>query len=452
MTSVPNHHRLLNGSKHLLLVIGMAILLFQCKSKKIVSHPSPKDPIEEQETLDPHLPEDTSLVINPSIPDTNHSTIEIPTRDNQNKVAVFMPLDIERMLRSGDGISGKDLAILQYYAGFMLAMDKLRERNMKLEISIMPDAEIDDYLMKCRQLKRDRPIVLMGGTERTSVEKIAQYARDMKTFYLSNWTLRAEYIGANDYYVQLNPGFRAHVLNILQHALQEYEADQIHLIGTSTHAGRMKEINRLYQELTNDTNGLDQMIIPEDKLLNPEYKEPNEESIDENAPPPLPQVYIISETNDFDFIQALFRYIELMHLHEHAVFYGITPLNNQRLYSYLNNYDVRLSSFWDPSVMDIYDDFHESYFNKMHELPNEMAYQGYTHGLLMGDFAQQLKMERPTYRMTLVAPGCSAHFVDHNELVNPRLDKDKGSQSYWENNALLMLGFEDFRYYQLNRQ
>ena len=161
------------------------------------------------------------------------------------------------------------------------------------------------------------------------------------------------------------------------------------------------------------------------------------------------KVFILTETKDYEFIQSFFRFIEYNNLQDRSIIYGITDWNHEILHTYLNNYNVRLTSFFNPDMMVRYNTFTESFFSMMHTFPQENAYEGYGHGLLVGDFLSELGRETPVFRMKLDAPGFRARLVDHNELVHPGSDRPV-EPSYWENEHLYLLEFDEYRYKEVD--
>ena len=68
-------------------------------------------------------------------------------------------------------------------------------------------------------------------------------------------------------------------------------------------------------------------------------------------------VFILPVTTNVDLIHDFFRFLDFNVVHDRSIVYGITDWNDEMLYDHLNNFDVRLTAFWNPGVQKGYSKF-----------------------------------------------------------------------------------------------
>lgn len=92
----------------------------------------------------------------------------------------------------------------------------------------------------------------------------------------------------------------------------------------------------------------------------------------------------------------------------------------------------------------------DQFFTTNGTMPDEKAYEGYGHGLLIGNMIRAHADQGDLQKLKFEGGGMQVQLYDHNQLDNPQLDRSYQS-SYFENGLVHLLGFEDFRYFVLPR-
>ena len=324
-----------------------------------------------------------------------------------------------------------------------MGLQKLNDDNRELVVYMDDSKNNEVELERILEMYKEQGVqYIFGGRGKGDVSKIAEFAKTNDLLYVSGWQANSKFLGENRNYVQLNPGFQAHVLKILEDALRLYSPDQIKLFGSRKEESRIGEINRLYREVTGSDEDLETFIVENMNELEELEMEEWMENLDQ-------QVFIVPVTRDYDLIHDFFRFLSFNELHERSIVYGITDWNNELLYDQLNNFDVRLTSFWNPDVATEYSNFEELFYSKAGTRPNEKAYEGYGHVLLMAELMQQASVNDRISGLDLESPGMRAFLVDHNTLEFPGIDRSI-EPSFFENKSVHLLGFKDFRYFILS--
>jgi|GEM_PF-6801876 len=448
MILVPNRRLRLNGNSLLLL---LALLLFsQCNPTKGVTKRNPDtnnprvdtspdvDTVTWKDPLDPEV-----LEIEP---DLDLEVIQIGDLD-PNRLGIVLPLNASSISFYNNQISSRDDAMIQYYAGVKLALRKLESQGREMEVIIKDSEDSADNIDEiAAEFGRRGVSYIFGGKGRKAVESLANYAKENGMIYTSGWQVNSSFIGENENYVQFNPGFQAHALTILRHALQEFKPEQIILFGSEREASRIDEINRLYMEMTNVNNKLETLIVGDmNELELLEMKEWKLIGQDGKRRMSTNKVFIVPVTRNYNLIHDFFRFLDFNEMHERSIVYGMTDWNDDKLYSHLNNYDVRLTSFFNPATAQEYDNFMEQFFNMTGTIPNEKAYEGYNHLLLMADLMRKANSPSALPNLSLESPGMRVSLVDHNTLEYPKTD-DRKKNSYLENQHVYLLDFKNYRY------
>ncbi len=451
MISVRSHQPRLSGSSLFLL---LCLLIFsQCRTTKTAtkhpdqtnrpnsdSRPVPIDTITWKPTSEKPIEVEVDDIIE------DNTTVEI----NSKMLGVILPLNISSITTINNQISSRHEAIIQYYIGMKLGLESLKQHDSELHVVFEDSQEDQKRVEQLLGEFQTRGIgYVFGGKGRKTVETIANFAKENNMFYASGWQVNSEFVGENERYIQFNPGFQAHIITILMHALYEYNPEQIILFGSKKEQRRIDEINRLYMQLTNNEDELETFIVEDMNEL--ELLEMEEwKLVDKRGNPRLvdDKVFVVPVTRNVNLIHDFFRFLDFNEMHDRSVVYGVTDWNDEKLYNHLNNYEVRMTSFTNPVEQQGNSGFIESFFNKTGTFPHEKAFEGYNHILLMADLIHKMEDGSVNSNLLLNGHGVKAELVDHNDLQNPGVDKSY-KPSYLENKSVVLLGYKDFQYYIL---
>lgn len=456
MTSVRSHRQRLSGNSILLLLC--TFLFIQCKTQQhVVKNPTdasnrPDETPVVVDTIQWEEPEDVDVIVieeeTPTGEDVNEST-----KTNPGKLGVILPLNAAKMATYNSQIDARDVALIQYYQGFLLGLKALEEDGQALHVLIRDSKESPEEINAILEEFKARDVdYVFGSRGRENVQAIADYARDNDMIYANAWQVNSSFLDENDHYVQLNPGLQVHLTTILRHALNEFNPEDIILFGSKRESSRIDKINELYQEMTGASDPLETMIVEtmtDLDLLEMEEWKPEEDDDGNIIEEGEQKVFIVPITRNTNLIHAFFRFLDFNAMHERSVVYGVTDWNAELLYDHLNNYDVRLTSFWNPRSSQEFSPMADRFFSENGTLPNEKAYEGYAHGMLIGRMVASHHEAGALENLSFDGGGMRVKLYDHNQLQNVRLDAGF-TPSYFENGFVHLLGFKDYRYFELD--
>jgi hypothetical protein len=434
-------------------LIALALLLIQCRTQSVVVNKTEKTSPEEvtQDVLkvDTVQWEVEEEKVKTSLPNDGIVYKDVEQQNTElNKqflgnVAFLLPLSLNRMNFTGERVNRRDELMLHYTMGVRLGLDQLKAQNdidLNVHIEDTQSAILPDRL---KSLKEADVSLIIGGRGKSEVETIADFARENELIYCSTWQTNSSFVGKNPYYVQMNPGLHAHLLTILQDVLPKYGREQIVLFGSENERSRINELNRMYKMLSGDSEDLESIVVDSVQELD-EYEMLEYQERDSQT------VFIVPLTRTYNMIHDFFRVLEMNELQDKSIVYGVTDWKEEKLIPLINNYDVRLTTFFDHVIDQRYVLFEEQFYSRMGSLPEDIAYEGYNHALLAGEMIKGLNSGTSLSDLDIEAPGVRMQLTDHNNLMDPQLDKAVIQDSYWENKFLYIVGYKDFKYYRLN--
>ncbi|MDD4515091.1 LysM peptidoglycan-binding domain-containing protein [Massilibacteroides sp.] len=119
---------------------------------------------------------------------------------NVLKVAVLLPF-------MADGNAGSDAALrtLEYYEGFLLAIDSLKNQGISVSLSVY---DIGEGTKKTKDVLKNKELkeanLILGGVQNDQIKLIADFAKKQEIKYVIPFTSRNDDVLSNNYVFQVN--------------------------------------------------------------------------------------------------------------------------------------------------------------------------------------------------------------------------------------------------------
>lgn len=460
MISVPSRQLRLSGSKQAFfygLVFLCGMLITSCgafgKSKYdkdvVNAKPSKKGPTEVDTIKWTKLPEEKFPPITTKEKDLDSEISESVMKDIY-RVAAFVPFEINRMnLEVEKSKDLRSLKYLHYYAGMQLAMEQLESEGVSLILDVYDSEENESRINQVinEQLPADIDAI-MGPLKKECLVRLAEFGKENKIPIISPWFSSQSVAKDNPYYIQLNPFLTEHYRAITEHALQEFSADQIFLVGrqNTRDLDRFKYFQETAEILLNEATPLKRFVFDQDSL-SAEFEIIKNTLLDDKA-----TVFLLPNysSRDAQFIYDFLRRINVEKLGKEVYVYGMPVMHamDKISYDYLVNMNVRIvmSRFVnEKEAMEMI--FQSKFYESFGSFPQDEAYEGYDNLLYLGrslkrygtGFVNKLDQDDQEYMSTRfdIQPVMSEDNVETQKV------------EYFENQNLRIIQFIDNQFQTL---
>ncbi|MEL6721547.1 MAG: ABC transporter substrate-binding protein, partial [Bacteroidota bacterium] len=314
MISVRNLLQQLNGNSFLVFLLSV-FFFSSCELFKPIQGTRDKDKEEKEEELDPigggriYNPETGEFEETPEVLVDKMDTIrwrEISTReyppittegvltDNSGggrdvligegefgtqllrsyNVSMMLPFLTDRFDGSDPNLDPNARWAVQFYTGAKLAMEKLNSEGINLKVSVY-DTRANALALN-EILQRDTGFIqsshlIMGTVRGECVKRMADYAGDQQIPFVSPFSASSSVTrgNPNPYYLQINPSLTTHLRELVKHAKDNYNSDQLVLVapGNNNRAkDRLRYLQMVNAELAGSTYvpRLEELIIDDE--------------------------------------------------------------------------------------------------------------------------------------------------------------------------------------------
>lgn len=367
-------------------------------------------------------------------------------------VAMMLPFLSQRFSATDTEIYDNSLWAIQYYAGAKMALDKLEEEGIKLNVSVL-DTEAspyrtDDLLRTSSDLLNAHLII--GPYRKENLAKVANFAKQNNISFVSPHSASANITQKNPNYIQVSPTLRTHCESIMAHALDNFSVENIVLVSRENE----KEKARLaffYDQYSADTEGkglpedLEELTIPDktysfaDLDLKP-YLEGRDTT-----------VFIVPSWSE-NYIYALLHKIEDTRTeNNHVVVYGMPQwINFEKVeYEYYEKLNVRVTSgTFINRLSSEAQSFKRSFFERYGVVPNSEAYLGYDVMLYFGRMINKYGTKFQYYLdKEPIQEALLTEFWFNRRLSPSPINEEQMSIERFENSYVNLLEFKDY-YFQ----
>lgn len=438
MTLALNHRQLLNGSS-ILLALSFLVLLSSCdlfrsaqsaekkkdKDKKVTEKNQEKDEeldvIEGKVVYDPRTGTyDTVRVMQEKLDtviwtDARGKDIPPPitsdgtytgTAGNGNtggqtsgsgqfgtqyfstyNVSLMLPFLADRVSIESAAIPDNSLWAVHYYSGAKMALDMLRSEGVGLNLSVLDNEANEQQTSNLLTVNRDiqDAHLVIGPYRKDNVKQVAVYAKQQNKTFVSPYSASSDIDKNNPNYVQVSPTLDSHLEAIVQHARNNYAANQIVLVvrNKGAEVSRLKVLQNKNHEIDGSSSG------PRLKEYVVEDQSADYGGIDVKPylQPTGTTVFIVPSWSNDVFIGSLLRKLYIEARGRQVVVYGMPQWRNFTNidYDYYENLNVHISSAsfidsFSPAVQD----FKRNFFERYGVAPRDEAFLGYDVMLYFG--------------------------------------------------------------------
>lgn len=356
---------------------------------------------------------------------------------------------------------------LNFYGGVQMALDELKATELGMHLTVMDSEGSQEkvrYLLANRAMK-DSTHLIIGPYRRVNIQEVAKFGKEKEINVVSPYSAASNLTENNPHFIQVRPSLETHCRSLANHALNNYPADKIILVGQDRPLERKSF--EYFQEAffekvgTRDTNRLEQLLI-----------DPSTGSIADMALNSFmagrdTAVFLVSawSSEDESFVYSFLRQLEVTKYPDKSdreedeaveewqepeiTVYG-TPVwkDFDRVdLDYFEKMKVHISShiFLDASATDIRK-FRRAYFERYGNLPPEEAFLGYD---VMKYFGKMLLENGTQFQYFLEGAemdGLHTRF-EFERVVDPTATAEENPPiKQFENKYVHILQFQDYQF------
>lgn len=364
-------------------------------------------------------------------------------------LAAFLPFESDKMNFQTDDLSTiKNYKYLHYYAGMKLAIDDLNAEDINLDVYTFDSKNDKNRVQSVLENEIPRNVdVIMGSLKKDELMATAIFGQKHKIPVISPWYSSQSVADKNPYYIQFTPFLVEHYNALVEHALNNFDAEQIYLLGRqgSKEPSRFKYFQAAAFNLTGKKDALNEFVFNTDELtyeheiLKAIIDRQNTETVKK------PTVFIVPNFSprEAKYIYNLLRRINVEKMENEVYVYGMPVLYtlDKISYEYYTNLNIRMamSRFPDRNSMDA-KRFNGIFYRAYNEFPVDEAYEGYDNMMFVGrmlhkygkDFIQYLDQDEKEYLTTRFNIKPKFELVDERPVLD-----------YYENKNLRIIEYVD---------
>lgn len=334
------------------------------------------------------------------------TNLQTETKEAYN-VALVLPFLSQKFNYDTDKLFDQSYWALNYYSGTKLAFEQLKAEGVSLNVTVH-DSKADEnqvhFLLNQEELRSADLII--GGYKKSSVRKLADFAKTYDITYISPQSASANISLDNPNYLQISPTLESHCKAILRHARKQFQPDQIVLVAkdNKTEPRRFEYFNKENQVISDSDTipNLRELRIPTD------LAEFHEDSIRPYLDGFKTTVFLVPSFSDETFVTNFLRMLNIAKDAQPVRVYGLPQwMEYQKIeYDYFENLDVHLSKTSNiEKSSSAVRKFKADFYNNFGEVPTEEAYLGYDAMLYAGRMLSkygtkfQTKTEESNYQL-----------------------------------------------------
>ena len=451
MISVPNHQQLLSGSKIVLLLSSLVLImgLYSCSGTKKT--------VQDDRILRPGktTAKDESRRTRSGDVDTIYWTeidrlkeyeekiedLELDKRSSY-EVALLFPFGIDNNKVSDANDSNTKLGrMTNFYAGTLLALETLEAEDISLRVTAL-DAESGSFDAKLRQCSNAD--VIIGPKERGQLSTTAQYGRNNEIPVISPWLSSTKVTKDNPYYIQLKPSLKNHMKRIVEDVKENFDDSQVFLLGrrNKKDIGMMRYIQQVAQSNADTPGQFEELYLEEDSLLLGTYAYQEKFYEDKTTVFILPNWSFVE---DDQFVYNAVRKLSGEKGLNNVVLYGMPILleSDKIKFEHYRNLNMRIcrTAYLRRGSEEV-NEFRQIYYDKYHDFPSQEVFEGYDMMMFVG---RSLKNYGKKFQYFLDTYESSLYQTEFEVLkVFPPGSGDRFDDiQYFQNNHLYILEFKD---------
>lgn len=470
MISAPSHRQQLNGSKLIILLLGLSLGFSACGifgPKGVKGDPKITDPDTDEtdqvvkSKVDTVLLRDITEISTPPITESKEPTF-VGEKKSAYDVAMLFPFNAIRYQNLGNAPDSKGNRFIQYYGGARIAIDDLMSEGKRVNVHTFDTEESESKVMS---LLNDQSVIdadLIIGPYRTSnLKTVAEFGNERHIPVVSPWVPGFEMDGKNPFLVQMTPGLSAHAEAIFEYIEKNYSEYNVFVVvrNEASELNRLQIFKEAYQLASSKPDSLKELIIDDNTS---DLQNTDMSTIMQNGKKAIFVVPYYSRSEE-SFINSVLRKLHAERFgdaesayQKDIIVFGMPQwLTFRELnYDYLESLRAHVStiSFTDsdhPKCVN----FKTRFFDRYGIVPDPAAFQGYDlmyyFGTMLHEkgtgFLSELEnnLTRPMNLGLDLQPVYSTSIPDRN--LNEQV-------LYYENRGIRILEFRDLEFHLINGQ
>ena len=360
-------------------------------------------------------------------------------------ITYFIPFDANGYLNSVN----KSDRFVQYYSGLLVATNILEKEGVNLNINIV-DEEKRKFSDLLKEEVNSSTDVIVGPYDRGDLRMAAEYAKDKEIPLVSPWQSSSKITEENPFYIQLRPSLDEHYYSIFEDVKENFEKEQVHIVGRKTNSNDIKRINKL-QNMAKDIWGESEDNILAECLLLQDSIDVGETAFDSvfvGGDETL--IFIIPNWSfeDEDFIYGSLRRLSVEKGMTNVIVYGMPiMMESEKInFDYYSSLNMRVarSKFVDERDYDVAR-FKRDFVNTYGALPTDDAYEGYDNLMYI---ARNLNEYGKNFQYYL-SEDQGYYLQARYNVTETRKDSDSDAPrgvNYFENKNVDIIEFKDSRF------
>lgn len=381
-----------------------------------------------------------------------NAPLDFPTEMKASyNVAMMLPFVTNKFNAFDSEIYAKSEWAIQYYGGAQIALDRLKNEGISLNINTLDtqgnEGKVNTEISNNPAIQNADLII--GPYRSVNVRQVAQYAKDKQIPVVSPYSAASNVSNDNPFLVQVNPSLNTHIEKITEHALSKFNADQIVLVvrDKAEEKARLSLFQDAHKTIkkSDDVSAFREFVIEDDGKY---------DDLDVAIADYIVQggstVFIVPTWANEVFVNNFLRQVEIARKsYDQVTIYGMPQWMEYANtdYTYFEKLDVHLSnSFFIDKNTDNTRAFRQIFYDRYGKRADKAAYLGYD---VMLYFGRQIHNRGTQFQQFL--PENTSDMLHAKFMFEPIFDEAPGTDAAapierYENRFVHLLEFENYQW------
>ncbi len=377
---------------------------------------------------------------------------EIDLRERYD-VALLLPFLSNRFNVTESEINKNSKWAIQFYAGSKLALKKLEEEGVNLNVSVF---DTEAKVSKVNQLLQKPSVsgshLIMGSVDKECAKRIATFAKNNEVPFVSPYIASRGIADENPYYIQIKPTLATHLEVLTKHIKENHKTQDVVLVRREDN--REATIMQYIQQLNEDISGSSYATPFSEAIINDETATLENFEVQPILKPGSETVFVVTSWADKSFIYSFLQkaFNATRDLNHKITVYGMPQWQafKDADYEYYEKLNLHISSeqYIDGYSADIRE-FKKAYFDEYGSAPTTEAFRGYDDMLYFGRMLKKYGLY--FYEYFNEAQEDAFHTRFELAPVTQVTTDDFGQEQYgnverFENQFVYVLKFENYHF------
>lgn len=305
------------------------------------------------------------------------SNLRTSRKKNIYEVALLLPFNTNDPKNTSENISKNSNWAVHFYSGAKLALKKVENTGVHVNVTVVDCKNSDDEFKKLMQREDVAKSDLIIGPYSSNQSKLMiDFIKNKEITLVSPYTTSSNPTKDNPNYIQANPSINRHFECLSKHISENSDINKVYFITQNTESAknRSKNFKNVFRNFikSDKSANINEIIVPDNFLTSSEFK--LDSLIIDNEP-----VSFVIPSWDEKYIKDILRKIESDRNGKQVFVYGMPQWQFiDEIKTYLNNLNVRISSnvLLNTGSSDV-DKFRNLYFEEYAKMPDLEAFNGY---------------------------------------------------------------------------